>query len=40
VVGVADAAWLVSNIVMVPQFSSERVVRSGVRVYPRSSYLN
>jgi hypothetical protein len=39
-VGVADAAWLVSNIVMVPQFSSDRVVRSGVRVYPQSSYLN
>jgi hypothetical protein len=33
-VGEADAAWLVSNIVILPQVSKNSVGRSGVGVYP------
>jgi hypothetical protein len=36
-VGEADAVWLDSCIVIVPQFSSHNFVRSGVGVYPRKS---
>jgi hypothetical protein len=33
-VGEADAVWLVSNIVIVPQFSTHNFVRSRGGVYP------
>jgi len=33
-VGVADAAWLVSDMVIVPQNSKHRFVRSRPVVYP------
>jgi hypothetical protein len=36
-VGEADAVWLDSCIVMVPQFSTDNFVRSRRGVYPRKS---
>jgi hypothetical protein len=36
-VGEADAVWVDSCIVMVPQFSTHNFVRSGLGVYPRKS---